>query len=122
MVNLINKGRYKVNKKTILTKLDSILSEQKIGDEYDFTIILVGRRKMKYITEKYKKENETLPVLSFSYPEKIDDSLKDESITRGEIFICYPLAVLLAAEKDTTVDKMLLELSVHGLRNILSEN
>ena len=60
MVNLINKGRYKVNKKTILTKLDSILSEQKIGDEYDFTIILVGRRKMKYITEKYKKENETL--------------------------------------------------------------
>ena len=38
----------------------------------------------------------------------------------GEVIICFPQAVLLAAEKDKHLDSMLSDLILHGIQNILN--
>jgi rRNA maturation RNase YbeY len=119
MIQLFTNSRYKINKKFILSELSKQTSLMAmIGDE-NINIIFIGKRKMLEIANKYKSENEALPVLTFPYLKNSDD-LKDvpEEKVIGEIFICYPQAVLLAAERNKVVDKMMLELIVHGINNI----
>ena len=59
-----------------------------------------------------------LPVLSFTYTN--DPESNDENIV-GEVVICYPQAVLLAAERDKRVEPMIQQLIEHGIQNILSK-
>lgn len=92
-----------------------MLSDLGIPMHYTVNIIFVGKNKMKRVSEDYKKETETLPVLSFSYNEKDDNG----KTLLGEVFICYPLAVLLAAERNRRVDEILKQLIKHGVENLL---
>lgn len=78
-------------------------------------IVFIGRKKMKDIATKYRQENVALPVLSFSY---LDDPKKNEKAI-GEVVICYPQAVLLAAERNKRVDDIIMQLVKHGVENIL---
>jgi len=39
----------------------------------------------------------------------------------GEVVICYPQAVLLAAERDKKVEVMMKQLIEHGIKNIFSK-
>ena len=70
---------------------------------------------MKFFTEKYKNEKETLPILSFKYNENIGEN----EVLLGEIVICFPLVILLAAERNKRVDEMINELVKHGIENLL---
>ncbi len=70
---------------------------------------------MKFFTEKYKNEKETLPILSFKYNENTGEN----EILLGEIVICFPLVILLAAERNKRVDEMINELVKHGIENLL---
>jgi len=74
-------------------------------------VIFIGKRKMKVIAEKYKNEKEVLPILTFYY--------KEQNV--GEIFICYPQMILLAAERDKTVDYILEFLLRHGMENLIKQ-
>ncbi|GEM_PF-2578232 len=76
-------------------------------------IIFVGSRQMKKIAAKYKHENVALPVLGFPYKQKSDNEM-----LVGEIFICYPQAILLAAERAKRVDEMMVWLIEHGINNL----
>jgi len=74
-------------------------------------LIFVGKRKMKEIAAKYKKEKEALPILTFYYQEQ----------NIGEIFICYPQMILLAAEKNKTIDYILNFLFQHAIQNLIKQ-
>ena len=96
-----------------------------------------------YKRQVYKREPEALPVLSFSYittkkimkqAVEIDgDTIQHTELTAtlptivhddnllGEIFICYPQAVLLAAERNKKVDDTLKSLIEHGINNLVNE-
>ena len=69
---------------------------------------------MKEISSSYKNEDVALPVLAFPYKEE-----KGEDKLLGEIFICYPQAVLLAAQKNKKVDVTILQLIEHGVTNLI---
>lgn len=101
MINIICPSRYKINRKLIKKKVTSLPNTV-------LNIIFIGRIKMKFLAAKYKKDNIVHPVLSFYY--------KEENIV--EIFICYPQAVLLAAERNKKLDEIILYLIDHGLRQI----
>jgi len=75
----------------------------------------VGKNKMKVYTQKYKNEKETLPILSFKY----DENVGETEILLGEIVICFPLVILLAAERNKRVDEMINDLVKHGIENLL---
>jgi ssRNA-specific RNase YbeY (16S rRNA maturation enzyme) len=70
---------------------------------------------MKSISSTYKNEDVALPVLSFP----IRDNSNPEKEFIGEVFICYPQAILLAAERNKRVDDLMTELVEHGVRNLL---
>ena len=78
-------------------------------------LIFIGKTKMKSISSTYKNEDVALPVLSFP----IRDNSNPEKEFIGEVFICYPQAILLAAERNKRVDDLMTELVEHGVRNLL---
>lgn len=104
MINIICPSRYKINRKAIREKI-------KIPSSLIVNLIFIGRIKMKRIGQSYKKDNIIHPVLSFFYPEE----------NTVDIFICYPQAILLAAERNKTVDEIILYLINHAINN-LSKN
>lgn len=108
MINVITSSRYTTDRKRIRLLVREYLNQKGIGDEYVLNVVFVGKNKMKTITAKYKHEDQALPVLSFSYGKLL-----------GEVIVCYPLAVILAAERSKKVDDMIVFLIKHGIDNLL---
>ncbi len=115
MIQIISSSRYKISRKFIKQAATDILLNRGIGKMHLINIIFIGRNKMKMLSTKYKQEDLALPVLSFRYDEQSEDKK-----LLGEIFICYPQAVLLAAERGKKVNEMILSLIRHGIENILN--
>ncbi|MFH1826834.1 MAG: rRNA maturation RNase YbeY [bacterium] len=113
MINVTSSSRYRINRKYIKTKSEELMGQRGISENNEINIAFIGKIKMKAIVEKYKKESEALPVLTFKYDEQQDDKK-----ILGEIIICYPYAVLLAAERNKKVNDMILRLIDHGLKNL----
>lgn len=116
MVNVIISSRYTISRKKIRQITSDYLLENGVGNEYVLNIVFVGRNKMKTITSQYKHENQALPVLSFPYK----GTAAEEGKMLGEVFICYPLAVLLAAERNKKVDDIMTYLIKHGVDKLVS--
>ena len=115
MINIIASSRYLLPRKQIKKFGDELIEQAGYNDKYVLNIVFVGKIKMREISLKYKKEDEALPVLSFSYLQKGSPT----DLLIGEIFICYPQLVLLAAERQKKVDKVLFDLIYHGFENIV---
>ena len=117
MLNIVCPARYVFDKKTIRDAVDKMYSTKEINLKQILNIVFVGTRKMRAIANTYKKEDEALPVLAFAYR---DIDMEGEQLL-GEIFLCYPQVVLLAAERNKKVDTMIIRLIEHGLDNILAD-
>lgn len=112
MINIVAATRYKLPKKMLKERSQSYLSSYKVDENTIVNIVFVGRRKMRSIASHYKNEDVALPVLTFPYKETGKEAVL------GEIFICYPQAVLLAAERERRVDDILTFLVQHGIDNL----
>lgn len=115
MINIVSSSRYKINRQKIKVFIQSIFEKEQINLGYSLNVVFVGKNKMKIFTEKYKNEKETLPILSFKYNEDVGE----KEVLLGEVVICYPLAILLAAERNKRVDEIINELVKHGVENLL---
>ncbi len=115
MVNVIISSRYTISRKKIRQLTSDYLLEKGIGNEYVLNVVFVGRNKMKAITAQYKHEHQALPVLSFPYK----GTHTEDGKMLGEVLICYPLAVLLAAERNKRVDDIMIYLIKHGVDTLL---
>jgi rRNA maturation RNase YbeY len=115
MINIISSSRYKIERKIIRQYLEEILIENGFSSEYTVNLVFIGRNKMRQISSKYKNEDVALPVLAFPYKGEV---VEGEKII-GEIIICYPQAVLLAAERNKKVNQIINQLSKHGFSNLL---
>lgn len=143
MIHIVDSARFRIDKIFVKQTAQAYLEKIGVDKKADLNIIFVGKRKMLYIATVYKREPEALPVLSFSYittkkimkqAVEIDgDTIQHTELTAtlptivhddnllGEIFICYPQAVLLAAERNKKVDDTLKSLIEHGINNLVSE-
>jgi ssRNA-specific RNase YbeY (16S rRNA maturation enzyme) len=115
MFNIISSSRYKIDRKRLKKVIGDIFLTNNLSSQYSLNLVFVGRNKMKQLSQKYKGEKETLPVLSFIYNEKTGDN----EILLGEVVICFPLAVLLSAERNKRVDEVINELVKHGIENLI---
>jgi len=95
--------------------VQEVFEKEQIDQNYSLNVVFVGKNKMKVFTEKYKNEKETLPVLSFKY----DEDIGEKEVLLGEVIICFPLVILLAAERNKRVDEMINELVKHGIKNLI---
>ncbi len=115
MVNIISSSRYKINRKLIKKRTTDFLLEKGVSQNNLINIIFVGRNKMHDISSQYKGEDKALPVLSFLY----DERERDDRLL-GEVIVCYPQAVLLAAQRNKRVDDTLMQLIEHGIKNLIN--
>ncbi|MCX7881156.1 MAG: rRNA maturation RNAse YbeY [Patescibacteria group bacterium] len=111
MVNIICPSRYKINRPLIKKNLINLFEKKGLPWQTTLNIVFIGKNKMKKLATNYKKEPVALPILSFPYNQAEDKLI-------GEIFICYPQAVLLAAERNKKVDEMINYLINHGFENL----
>ncbi|OGK18314.1 hypothetical protein A3G67_03400 [Candidatus Roizmanbacteria bacterium RIFCSPLOWO2_12_FULL_40_12] len=114
MIQIVSTSRYTLNRKQLRTSVANLLLGKGVNLSNSINIVFVGKKKMKRVSATYKKEDVALPVLAFPYKEEIE-----EKKLLGEIFICYPQAVLLAAQKNKKVDVTILQLIEHGINNLL---
>lgn len=116
MIHIVTSSRYKINKTRIRKSVEAILRGSGVGEETNLNCIFVGKTKMKQIASTYKHENVALPVLSFPY---LNDTNHDEKLL-GEVFLCYPQIILLAAERNKKVEDMIDAMIKHGIENLLT--
>jgi ssRNA-specific RNase YbeY (16S rRNA maturation enzyme) len=112
MIHVFTSSRYKVQKKDIISHAEEYLQKRRYQSEGFINIIFVGKRRMTQVALQYLNKNIAKPVLSFKFG--------PEQETFGEVFLCYPQVVLLAAEKNKTVDGMITHLVEHGIDNLFT--
>ena len=95
--------------------MEKTATQLQIDPSLSVTIIFVGKNKMRSIASTYKHEDIALPVLAFPY--RTDTAMGEPLL--GEIFLCYPQVVLLAAERNKRLDALIDELIVHAIKNLL---
>ena len=115
MLRIITSSRYLIDRKRIRVCVEKAYSTLAIDPTLSVNIVFVGKNKMRSIASTYKHEDIALPVLAFPYR---NDADMGEPLL-GEIFLCYPQVVLLAAERNKRLDPLIDELIIHGIKNLL---
>lgn len=116
MVNIYSSSRYKISKKEIRAIVELLYKKHAIDDSYVLNVVFVGKIKMRSIAKTYKREDEALPILAFPY---LKENMMGEEKVLGELFICYPQAVVMAAHRNKKVGDILAWLIDHGFTNLL---
>lgn len=113
-------SRYRVNRKRIRTALSNLLNEQGINSPVEVSVAIVGDRKMRELSKKYKGEDKTRNILSFSLVEgeKLQDG-QTGILRLGDIVISYPVVITEAVRDEVLVDDKIDELVVHGMEHLL---
>lgn len=112
-------SRYKVNRKRIKTALSNFLNEQGINSPVEVSIAIVGDRKMRELSKKYKGEDKTRNILSFSLNEGEKMEVPLGVMRLGDIIISYPVVINEAVRDEMLVDDKVDELVVHGMGHLL---
>lgn len=117
---VFSESRYPVNKKTLKESVARMLREKELKSPVEVSVAIVGDRKMRALHRKYRNEDRTTDVLSFSIMEgKPTPPLPDDILRLGDIVISYPQAVLNAARKEVLVEEEINALVQHGLLHLL---
>ncbi len=120
-------SRYKINRKRIKEAVDKALTDNEITSPVEVSIAVVGDRKMKDLSKKYKGEDKTRNVLSFSQNEHSTDGKEigkewpnvDGVMRLGDIVLSFPQVIRDASRDEVFVDDKVDELVQHGLLHLL---
>ena len=121
-VPIFVESRYKVNRKRMQEKIASLLNKQEMKGPIEVSVAIIGNRKMRELSKKYKKEDKTCDILSFSLTEGETSHLPQDVLRLGDIAISYPEVIKEASEEEMLVDDKVDELLEHGLGNLLGIN
>ena len=113
-------SRYKVNRKRIRKSVADLLDKNAVTGSIEVSIAIVGDRKMRELSKKYKGEDKTRNILSFSMAEGDSTVLpKADVLLLGDIVLSYPQVIQDASRDEVLVDDKVDELVVHGLEHLL---
>lgn len=115
-------SRYRVSRKRIKSAILKVLSEHGIKGPTEVSVAIVGDRKMRALSKKYKGEDKTRNILSFSLSEGESTYLPSEILRLGDIVISYPQIIKEASEEEMLVDDKVDELIQHGMLHLLGIN
>lgn len=118
-VDIFVESRYKISRKKIKAKIASVLKKQDMKTPIEVSIAIVGDRKMRELSRKYKNEDKTRSILSFSQIEGESSYLSKDWLVLGDIVISYPQVIKEASEDEMLVDDKVDDLIEHGLMHLL---
>ncbi|HSD98112.1 MAG TPA: rRNA maturation RNase YbeY [Patescibacteria group bacterium] len=118
-VLLFVESRYKVNRRRIRRAVEKVLYDQHVAGPVEVSIAIIGDRKMRELSKKYKGEDKTRNILSFSLAEGSPTVLPTDKLRLGDIVISYPYLIKEAAQFDELVDDRMDMLVSHGMLHLL---
>ena len=121
-VSIFVESRYKVNRKRIRNLVNNLLKKQGVAGKAEVSIAIVGDRKMRELSRKYKGEDKTRNVLSFSQTEGEPAKNPLDALFLGDVVISYPQVIREAAAEDVLVDEKIEQLVEHGIMHLLGIN
>lgn len=116
--------RYPVNRKVLRRAVAEVFEREKIADvSAEVSVSVVGRRKMKVLTDKYLKDGRNHEVLSFPIEEAPGFAASPDDVLRlGDVVLCWPEVLLCAARDDVLVDEEVLMLVAHGVEHLFGKH
>lgn len=115
-------SRYKVSRIRIKKAVSKVLTTHEMKGPVEVSIAIVGDRKMRALSLKYKGEDKTRSILSFSLSEGESTYPSSEILRLGDIVISYPQVIKEASEEEMLVDDKIDELLEHGMLHLLGIN
>lgn len=113
-------SRYKINRKHVKNTVASVLAKQNVTSPIEVSIAVIGDRKMRALSKKYKGEDKTRNILSFSLAEGEPVHTPLTNLERlGDIVISYPVVIQESARDEMLVDDKVDELVEHGMLHLL---
>lgn len=121
--------RYPVNRKIVRQAVEDTLSKNKIGSSgIEVSVVVIGKRKMKTLSEQFMKDGLEHEVLSFPLEEITQDTGKgfvnapDGILRLGDIVLAWPQVVALAGLEDIMVDDEVYKLVAHSVEHLLGKH
>ena len=100
-----------------------ILKKYNLNPNFNVAISLISKEAIHKMNSSFRKVNRPTDVLSFSY---FDDFKNKKFLNKnpdmniiGEIYICPDVAAENIKEEDTTLEKEMIDLFIHGMLHIL---
>ncbi len=121
-VPIFVESRYKVSRKRIENTVSSLLDKHEVKGAVEVSVAIVGDRKMRALSLKYKGEDKTRNILSFSMAEGEPTIVSSDALQLGDIVLSYPQVIKDASRDDVLVDDKVDELVIHGLEHLLGIN
>lgn len=115
-------SRYKINRKRIKQTVLDVLNKNQIASPVEVSIAIVGDRKMRELSKKYKGEDKTRNILSFSQSEGEKIVTPSDTLRLGDIVLSFPQVINDAVRDEMLVDDKVDELVEHGLMHLLGTN
>ncbi|OGH37721.1 MAG: rRNA maturation RNase YbeY [Candidatus Levybacteria bacterium RIFCSPLOWO2_01_FULL_38_21] len=122
LVPIFVESRYKINRKRIRSLVNNLLKKKGVVGKVEVSIAIVGDRKMRSLSKKYKGEDKTRNVLSFSQAEGERVGTSSDVLFLGDVVISYPEVIREAAAEEVLVDEKIGELVEHGIMHLLGIN
>lgn len=119
LVPIFVESRYKVSRKRIKLAVKNMIDKNEIAGPVEVSVAIVGDRKMKELSKKYKGEDKTRNILSFSQTEGEPISSPNDVLRLGDIVLSYPQVINDSVRDEMLVDDKVDELVEHGLMHLL---
>lgn len=127
-VEIFSDSRYPVNRKLVRRAvLDTLLKNKITLGDIEVSVAVVGKRKMRELSKKYLKDDLDHEVLAFPY-EDLAQMTKgfinppDEFLRLGDIVLCWPQMVILAARDESMVEDEVYMLTAHATEHLLGKH
>ena len=115
-------SRYKVSRKRIKETVLRTINKNGMDGSFEVSVAIVGDRKMRELSKKYKGEDKTRNILSFSQTEGKKITIPNNVLRLGDIVLSYPQVINDAVRDEMLVDDKVDELVEHGLMHLLGIN
>ncbi|MFH2085183.1 MAG: rRNA maturation RNase YbeY [bacterium] len=122
-INILADAKFPFDRKRLREHLTTVLTKNRLTDEVEVDVQVVGKRKMSELHHVYMNLPGPTDVLSFPLNDPTDDrpfmASPDGILRLGDIVVCYPIAIEEALEKQCKVDEQIKFLAEHGLMHLL---
>jgi probable rRNA maturation factor len=112
-------SRYKVSRKRIKQTVLNTINKNGMDGPFEVSVAIVGDRKMRELSKKYKGEDKTRNILSFSQTEGEKIKVPTNILRLGDIVLSYPQVINDAVRDEMLVDDKVDELIEHGFMHLL---
>lgn len=121
-VPIFVESRYKINRRRIKNTVEKVFDRNGVTGAVEVSIAIVGDRKMRALSKKYKGEDKTRNILSFSLSEGESIKMPNDKLRLGDIVLSFPQVINDSVRDETLIDDKVDELVEHGLLHLLGVN